>query len=585
MRYFIYKNEQILGPFSPQEMEQAEDLRSETLVCAETVSGRMESDWKSIEEISELSDLKFARLVDLTPKEGEEPGLMERLELETFSEPLPGKAPERVVSELFQDGNIQELSQAQGQVRELTAQIKALEGRLAKLQAERASFQASSAPLVPPSAEAKLKKEIKLEAPKTFRVVNKGLPSEKPLAETPAPAEAKPKKEIKLKAPKTLRVVNKAPEAETQPLSIESKAPESEPPPITLSVAQPMGPNAAAQPPAELAPEAESLQEPSLQAPAPVTSMFAPEETREPFPSTAPPLTISVSGAGPAMGFDRPLTVSPPAAPPPVPGMAPPPLPEPQEVLARLAKPVPAPSTAPVRAPKRRFFLFLMAGLSLLAGFLLWMFLRNSRDLKLLANMGADQKPLGEQPLETQAPLPQRPPDKSLEAAVAGPAPRDLGAEALKLVKDYPLDGDRGSVGQWLQYSFTANPGEANKEEWTAGAVESSVYLVQYRVLPGAQGKLKEPITYLFEADLSRKTVKASNPAARELMAGMPAPAPVVAPKPAPRARAKPRRQARRPQAKRRQGAPQLPLPSDMELLPPASEDGVPADKDVEPAL
>jgi hypothetical protein len=139
----------------------------------------------------------------------------------------------------------------------------------------------------------------------------------------------------------------------------------------------------------------------------------------------------------------------------------------------------------------------------------------------------------------------------------------------MDLVKEYPLDGDRGTVAQWLQYSFTPNPGDANKEEWTAGAVEAGAYIVQYRVLPGAKSGNKEPISYLFEADVERKTVRGKNPAARELMAGQPAAQPPRKPQ---KARTKTvRRPAAKPAAPK--DIPLAPLPSDADLLPPADDD------------
>jgi hypothetical protein len=106
----------------------------------------------------------------------------------------------------------------------------------------------------------------------------------------------------------------------------------------------------------------------------------------------------------------------------------------------------------------------------------------------------------------------QNPPQTQAEAA---------GSEAIDLVKNYPLDGDRKSVGAWLQYSFMADPNENNKEEWTPGALDATTYAVQYRVVPGPNSHLTQPISYVFEADLQNGTVMGKNPAAKDLLSGV----------------------------------------------------------------
>ncbi len=209
----------------------------------------------------------------------------------------------------------------------------------------------------------------------------------------------------------------------------------------------------------------------------------------------------------------------------------------------------------------------LLVGLAA-AGFF---FFRNPREMKLMLNMG-EAKPQ-ESHGEAAPAVPAASPPPEAQAPAAAPAPSrepvpDAGEAAVSLVKNYPLAGERGNVGQWLQYSFMANPGEGSREEWTAGAVDATTYLVQYQLLPGPKSAPREPIAYLFEADTSRRTVKGASPAARELLAGGP---PVEQGKPAaqPAKKAAPRRKAARRAPSRRQ-VPLLPLPSDSELLPPA---------------
>lgn len=58
MRYWIYKNEKIIGPVARGELVGYSDLEAGTLVCGEGVSGHEDGDWKSISEIPELSDIR-----------------------------------------------------------------------------------------------------------------------------------------------------------------------------------------------------------------------------------------------------------------------------------------------------------------------------------------------------------------------------------------------------------------------------------------------------------------------------------------------------------------------------------------------
>ncbi len=119
----------------------------------------------------------------------------------------------------------------------------------------------------------------------------------------------------------------------------------------------------------------------------------------------------------------------------------------------------------------------------------------------------------------------------SAQGQAQAPATPPISPEAqaaIDLVKNYPLDGNRGTVAQWLQYSFTANPGDDNREEWTAGALSGSSYEVQYRVVPGPQSSLPQSISYLFVADAQSQTVQGANAAAKQLLAGGQTPSPAT---------------------------------------------------------
>jgi len=321
-----------------------------------------------------------------------------------------------------------------------------------------------------------------------------------------------------------------------------------------------------------------------------------------PTPSVLPPMTMAFSaGAAAAPAVPEAGTAEGPAAGPTT-----------QEVLAKLAKPKPAP-TAPRRKRASHSKAFLIV-IGLAAAGLLgsgWFFLfRDTKGLKTAVSMdsgrapvggevaddsaSAQKPPAGAPPAQTPpaqpqppaqaatAPAPTAPPGPATSAPSAPAQPiRDERPAAIELVKNFPLDGDRSTVVAWLQYSFAASPGAQPLEKWDAGAVEESTYLVQYTVQPSGQN-LREAITYLFEADTARKTVRGKNPAALELLAGgsRPKAKPVRS---RPRAR---KRAVRRPPAPAApKVVPLLPLPSDADLLPPAEDDSAFRSDTVQPNL
>ncbi len=298
--------------------------------------------------------------------------------------------------------------------------------------------------------------------------------------------------------------------------------------------------------------------------------------------------------------------------PPPVPAAAPRPVSAPMgapDAQEMLAKPQPAPTEPrPAPKPRSKTFLFVIAGAAIVLVTAGWFFLfRDTKVLNNAMNINPGQSPMGGEvsddvlsagtkpvsmPALPAAPdlqtstqvattLPAALPAASTAAAAttaqlpnqtatASTAPvaavaRDDGPAAVDLVKNFPLDDEHGSIGAWLQYSFAASPGSENSEKWDAGAVDESTYLVRYTVQPTGQ-KIREAITYLFEADVARKTVKGNNPAAKRLLAGGGRPA--AKPAKPKKKRVAPKRAA----PVRPQEVPLAPLPSDHDLAPAAEE-------------
>lgn len=422
-------------------------------------------------------------------------------------------------------------------------------------------FQKRAFKFKPPKAPAEAPKSAlpKLGAAKSFRVIKKEEPAaavpgtpvyEWNVSSSPQAGLPEAKKAAPLAPPPT----------QPGPLPLNPPTPVP-PPPVTMQFAAPA---AAASPP----PSFPSLQPPPVPGLTPLTPESAP-----PTPAFAgPPL----ASAGPVFTPSRSNMepISPATAPA-------------EDVLKRLAKPEALKTVDKPKPKASKIFYVAGAALVLVLVASFAFFLRNPKDLKTMISMGADHKPLGvadddgkaqvfkprapepQTPPAAQQPAPQTPaPTPTASPAPAPPAPVDQSPAAIELVKGYPLDGDRGTIGQWLTYSYTANPGSDNTEEWHAGAQGAAIYTVEYRVKPGPRSAI-QPIVYVFEADLERKLVKGMNPQAHELMRGpKAAPAPKKKPRPAPR---------RRPAAQREPAPPKevplMPLPSDTELLPPAEGD------------
>ncbi|MBI3288707.1 MAG: hypothetical protein HYZ74_04235 [Elusimicrobia bacterium] len=277
---------------------------------------------------------------------------------------------------------------------------------------------------------------------------------------------------------------------------------------------------------------------------------------------SAPPATLAVSAGAPAPSPD----------PVPVPG--------PEDVMARFAKPAPAVTDVP-RKPARSNKLFLAIGavvVVLLVGVGVIFIKQPKEDLKHMTALDDGQAPIGAPALDEggmSAPAmakprlnsaaQENPPEPAPPSAAAGAAEH---AAAIAMVKDFPLDGGRGTVGRWLQYSYTASP-DAGTEEWNASTTADNTVLVEYRLVPGPRGG--NAALYLFEADVQRGMVIGKNLDARQMLAGG-SPAPEKTKK---KKAAAPRRKVRKPApVEEPKVVPLLPLPDSGELRPPAEDDG-----------
>jgi hypothetical protein len=490
--------------------------------------------------------------------------------------------------------------------------------------------EAPSAPAPEPTPAPTAARKLAFDKPKTlrivptvrsFRVVDPNAPDAPASAPEAAPGQESAPAAAALPPMPSLTPSVPAPEASAPP-------PEAAPnliPPPSFAAPEPAAPSFAAPAPAP-APSSEPSFNP-IPAPAAAAPTFAPEPAfRSPaFPPTgslpvagvpathAPPVTAVFSG-GPSFGDDNP----PPAI-----------LPATQEVLARLAKPAAPPVSAPARPPRsNKKFLVVGGILAVVTIMVLVLFLRRTRasDLNHMASLDDGKPQLGAEPVDDgtrppamkppMAPAPAAPAASAAPAAPVAPAtsaapaaPAGPGAQAsfppvsdaapaaagsaaapapaapaapspldaaTAFVKNFPLDGRRGTVSKWLDFSYMATP-DAGQAVWTPTAQSDGTYLVEYHFVPAVHGAPE--ILYLFEADPDRGYVLGKNRDAQELLAGgAPRLTVKTASKPKPQRRAAARRRTAAPAAAADDGSPravpQLPLPSEGELHAPSEDDG-----------
>ncbi|MCR4295583.1 MAG: hypothetical protein NUW21_08615, partial [Elusimicrobia bacterium] len=378
---------------------------------------------------------------------------------------------------------------------------------------------------------------------------------------------------------------NPVPEFKIDPVAeapLEISPPPAEIPPPPVEITPP--PAAVPPPPAAFAPIVPPEPAPAA-VPPPIPVMTsaptpAPAEVPNPFtlpsqpppaptPMSAPPNTLSrtqpvpdllsgdMSGSGDMASSAPPATMA-------RMGGAAPAAPADDAAAARFAKPEPAPPTGEIKKPGRSNKAFLIAGgvLVTLLVILGVVFMRQPKDdLRQMTMLDDGSAPIGVT-VDEPAPIAAPP----IEEPAPPPGPPAEHVAAIEAVKDFPLDGDRGTVGRWLQYSYTASPG-AGAEEWNASTTGENTVLVEYRLVPGSE--LGKGALYLFEID-GNGIVKGKNIEARQMLAGSPPPEPPKAKKkPVKRRRAPARRVIEEPKE-----VPLLPLPDSGELRPPAEDDG-----------
>jgi len=196
MKYWVYKDSQILGPLAKEDFALAGGLRPDTLVCTEDSAGRMDTDWRAAEDVEELSGA-WSSAPSLPAEDGltrPDLGVMERLRFETLG-PLGEATGEDWLAELFSSESrlpAEEISRAAGPsatqetLKELTEQINRLSQRLEELEGGKVLPPPDAAPeqakpAAPPAPKAGETRPRQAEAPRKSAPT----PQAKPAAAVP----------------------------------------------------------------------------------------------------------------------------------------------------------------------------------------------------------------------------------------------------------------------------------------------------------------------------------------------------------------------------------------------------------------
>ena len=72
--------------------------------------------------------------------------------------------------------------------------------------------------------------------------------------------------------------------------------------------------------------------------------------------------------------------------------------------------------------------------------------------------------------------------------------------QALEIVQNYPLSGQRGTVAQYLNRIYQSQLAQGYTAAWDAEPLYKNTYIVKYRLTKTR----KEPIIYVFQADVAQ---------------------------------------------------------------------------------
>ncbi|MDE2491180.1 MAG: DUF4339 domain-containing protein, partial [Elusimicrobia bacterium] len=199
MKYWVYKDARILGPYEREDLSGLPGVDAATLVCAGESASPGEGDWRPAGDVAELSGLSASRGLSWSPEEPPSTfGLLDKLQIDAAGlvgdDDFPGAA-----EALFQDADLRRsfddllsprpsvdesaLKRARDQISELTVQLEMLYKRVAELES-------SQTHLVHRLAEKELL--LRRQPPPPPPPTLEALLGEAPPPAAPAPSPAEP---------------------------------------------------------------------------------------------------------------------------------------------------------------------------------------------------------------------------------------------------------------------------------------------------------------------------------------------------------------------------------------------------------
>lgn len=489
MKYWIFQNNQVLGPYGPDEMEKISVFSPESLVCPEGRRGTSMGDWQRAGMVPDLS----VALVRASSSGGKASVLS-----------IAGLPPEPTLKDLAQLGSIQEkvavleevVLQLQEGLRAKDAELSSVHQELAGKSREASEIRSEAVARVRESEE--LKRQI--------AGLEERLSSVRQLSETldKAVEEEKRVESDVEKQGRTLTDLARDVEELRRQLE-ESKARQAE-----LAAEAAAAATAAAAPPAPAPRAAEFVPPPSM--PVPETAPSAPSAPRPepsmefpaseaPLPSFDPgvPTTAASAPQDSAPNFD-PMAFGDAASGALAPDLTATPAAEPEAYGVDTRAPSPPP---PAPKGKKALLIGGVLGIAALGG---------------LAVMGGYVPGLvkPQAPAEVLEPTPLPPPEPP-PAPVVAPDPREL---AVDFAKAWPLTG-----GRTLERALEdLAPSAGNLSPWMADPLAGSRVQVNYFARSSAPGA--PTIAYEFEVDLEGQTLIGRNAAAKSVLTGKAAPPP-----------------------------------------------------------
>ncbi|MDE2511705.1 MAG: hypothetical protein KGL74_11340, partial [Elusimicrobia bacterium] len=504
MKYWIFQNNQVLGPFEPNDMSQHPSFTAESLVCPEGRRGTSMGDWQRAGMVPDLS----VALVKAAQSHS----------VRSSVATLAGLPPEPTLKDLAVLGSLQEkMALLEDVVLQLQEGLRTKDAELAALHEELAGKDRESSEMKRESSEIKqdadrlkqdadkLKQQTEVQRREAavlkaeteefkFKIseLEERLGAVNRLSDTIEKAvEAEKHVEHDVEAQgETLAELTKEMEALRTQLH-ERLTAAAPPPPPAVSAPVPLSDAPAAPMPGptpqdggfpSIAP-APSIPMPSM-APTPMP-LDAPLPSLAPLPMPSAPTSAFETAPLPAFGSPAPDAAAPaPAA---------------LESVAPVADLSPAPAPAPAKGGGKKALLFgALAGLLALAALAVY----SGR-----LGFGKRAKPALPAPVADTTPLPPPAP------VIPTPPPPDPRQTAIDAAREWQLPDGR-SLGQALE---TLSPPNGNLSPWMAELLPNDRAMVNYFAHggPGAP-----TVAYEFEVDLAAKSVTGRNAAAKAVLAG-----------------------------------------------------------------